>query len=463
VSQIEQPVDAPSSDETFQHDLLIPSGHHEEDNVRVHAYEDVLAPGFEQSKVDSLGAGQGLLAYYPLLRELTRLGEVEFVTRVGIIGELASSEKTRWAHDELFNHFPWLTEGERHRAFRGLRKSGWLKFTHNGYVLSEGGEAVFTMLSALLGMAPSEGDIALGVIEVEMANQLGTDQSVSLRHLQHNLRKVITEAEEALTSYSEVKILEARDRMDRNLAWSMRAREILEKLDVSKYDDYKTAQGIGRSLSELHQWQGTLQRALNDIVRQRIHLGESGLSLTDITHFLMKCSLDELATFGERFVSHPVAPKFASVDNMLTLAEDYLYFHEREDDEEQQGWRQGDARTAEKGEISVEKFAALARFAGDLESLKESGEPSSLASFVPAPTWAESAYRMSMLTLVEQDAPVTAGLSTAMAALMEKVRDCPITMKAKNEGIYVNLEGISEISVGTVTVTESEENLEEKA
>ena len=70
-----------------------------------------------------------------------------------------------------------------------------------------------------------------------------------------------------------------------------------------------------------------------------------------------------------------------------------------------------DAQTANRRllltRLSEEKFAALARFAGDLESLKKSGEPSSLASFVPAPTWAESAYRMSLLTLVEQDAPVT--------------------------------------------------------
>jgi hypothetical protein len=436
---------ANASDNAF--DLLLPEYEATADEVPAGALEELLSPGFGADAVPGGERARGLLAYFPLLRELVRLGEVDFVTRFSVIGELASSERTRYSHEELHAHFPWLRVEERTRIFRGLRASGWLLLDDGSYCLTDRGESVYSLFSTLLGSAPVEGDLALGVFSVEMADEIGVDKSAPLRHLLHNLRKVIGEAELAMLSHSEVKILEVRDKLDRNLLWSRRARESLDLLDVEDFEAYKTAQAIGRSLSELHQWHGALQRALNDIAKRRIHLDQSGLSMTDITQFLIRCDVETLADFGRKFVSTPIEPMFAIADNMLTEAEFVLFLLEREEAPERRGWTDGGPRESEESAEKESRFAGLQRFVEDLERVLQAGEPVKLSDFVPRGGWAESAYRLSLLAMTEGTLsfPEKGG-----DALIQRLRALPTVVEAEARGERIFKDGVSEISVGRV-------------
>lgn len=435
-----------SRPDTIADELLRPTDVEEAPSA---ALEELLPPGFDAASVPGGERARGLLAYFPLLRELVRLGEADFVARTAVIAELASSERTGFSLEELHGHFPWLLPAERARVFRGLRQSGWLTLREGRYALSDRGEAVYSLLSTLLGSAPAEGDLALGVFSVEVATELGADQGAPLRHLLHNLRKVIGEAETAMQSHSEVKILEVRDKLDRNLAWSRRARESVDVLDIEDFEAYKTAQAVGRSLSELHQWHGALQRALNDIARRRIHLDESGLSITDITQFLIRCDVPTLAEFGRRFVSTPVQPLLAIADNMLTEAEFVLFLMEREEPVERRGWSDEGPRLSALGE-EEQRFAGLARFVEDMEAAARRGEPVRLAEFVPRGGWAESAYRLSLLAMTEG---TMAFPEEGGEPLIQRLRGLRAQVDASGEGERIFKDGVSEISVGWVRPT----------
>lgn len=411
------------------------------------ALEEMLQPGFDAASVPGGERARGLLSFFPLLRELVRLGEADFVARTAVIAELASSERTGFSLEELHAHFPWLLADERTRIFRGLRQSGWLTLHDSSYALSDRGESVYSLLSTLLGSAPAEGDLALGVFSVEVATELGADKGAPLRHLLHNLRKVIGEAENAMQSHSEVKILEVRDKLDRNLAWSRRARESIDDLDIEDFEAYKTAQSVGRSLSELHQWHGVLQRSLNDIARRRIHLDDSGLSITDITHFLIRCDVATLAEFGRRFVSTPLQPMFAIADNMLTEAEYVLFLMEREEPVERRGWSDEGPRLSALSEEKEQRFAGLARFIEDMEAVVASGQPVRLAEFVPRGGWAESAYRLSLLAMTEG---TMAFPEEGGEPLIQRLRGLHTRVEAESEGERIFKDGVSEISVGRI-------------
>jgi hypothetical protein len=60
-------------------------------------------------------------------------------------------------------------------------------------------------------------------------------------------------------------------------------------------------------------------RALNQIERQRVHLGQSGLSTTDIKRWLLL--QDDLAALADGAIDLPLTPLFATPAEMIDVAE----------------------------------------------------------------------------------------------------------------------------------------------
>jgi hypothetical protein len=85
---------------------------------------------------------------------------------------------------------------------------------------------------------------------------------------------------------------------------------------------HRAAQAIGRAQSQLLNMQGMFSRALNQIERQRVHLGQSGLSTTDIKRWLL--AHDDLASLAEDAIDRPVVPLFATPAEMIDVAETEL-------------------------------------------------------------------------------------------------------------------------------------------
>lgn len=364
--------------------------------------EALLSPDHDAQTLPALQAAQAGMPYFGLLRDLVRLGESHFVIRLAVLTEFASSDRTRWDAEILARHFAWLTPEARTAVFRSLRKGGWLEVLDGAHRLTDRGEALYAVISRVLGITPQEGDLALGVLNVELSRDLGHEATPALRHLHHNLRRIVDSAEEAVRSHSEIRVLEARDRIDRNLAWARRARGCVETLDLEDDACYRVAQDVGQTLGELHQWQAVLQRAIGDLSHKRVQLGSTGLSLTDVTAFLMRCDLQTLADFGRPLVSLPVSPVFLILDNALSEAEyEYVQAPDYVEQGYAHGWTDGPPSESEAGELEIEQFTALDQFVADIKALAGKGGSQKLGSFVPRRSWAESAYRLSLLALGE--------------------------------------------------------------
>ncbi|MCO4762885.1 MAG: hypothetical protein KC502_15325 [Myxococcales bacterium] len=366
--------------------------------------EALLDPRFDLDNVPAISAAQAGLPWFSLLRELTRLGEADFVIRMAVLTELATSDRASWTNEALSRHFAWLADDVLAYLIRSLRKSSWLDLNGREYRISELGEALFPIISRILQIKPDQGDMALGVLNVQLSRDLGSEQTPALRHLHHNLCRIVEESEAALESHSEVRLLEARNRLDRNLAWARRARECIENVDLSDHTAYRVAQDVGQVLSELHQWHAVLYRAIGDLADKRVQLGESGLSILDITQFLMRCDLPVLADFGAPLISNPVAPSFIIVDNLLAEAEyELVHADPRDDRGYAHGWTDGPPEQAPEGEPESPTFSPLERFLADLEGLHGESGRCAIADLVPAETWAETAWRLTMLALTEED------------------------------------------------------------
>lgn len=418
---------------------------------------ELMSAGFDPEHLPALTDATRAADYFLLLRELVRLGEADFVVRVAFVTEMAASDRTRWPLDAVHRHFGWVDTDARLQILRSLRRAGWLDLIDGCYTLSERGEALYAILARLLGIVPAEGDLALGVLNVELSRDLGAESTPALRHLHHNLRRIIDEAELAVTSHSEIRIEEARARFERNLAWARRARESIESVDLVNFDAYRVAQDVGRALSELHQWHAVLQRALNDIASKRVHLGDTGLSVTDVTAFLMRCDARRLSEFGRPLVSTPVHPPFFIVDNLLSEAEYELTRANFEPAGQFEfGWSEGPPDVSATGSLDLPEFTGLDRFVDDLRSLQGRSEPTSLAAFIPSRSWAESAYRLSLLALGEGGLSVsdTQGIQDdPNAELLRTVGLMPFEVDAEaglSDRIYSDF--ASEISRGTVKV-----------
>ncbi len=430
----------------------------EVDEVMSDDLEALLEPNFPASSVPSIVAAQAGMAYFTLLRDLVRLGEAGFVVRLAVLTELASSDRTKWDVEVLARHFSWLTADARSSVLKSLRKGGWLEVIEGCHQLTERGEALYAVISRVLGIKPEEGDLALGVLNVELTRDLGHEQAPALRHLHHNLRRIVGTAEEAARSHSEVRVLEAQSRIERNLAWARRARTCVERLDLENDQAYRAAQDVGSALSELHQWQAVLQRAIGDLSRKRVQLGATGLSMTDVTTFLMRCDLQTLADFGAPMVSQPISPMFLILDNVLSEAEyEYVQVPARPDDLYALGWADGPPDESAAGQMDLPEFTALDRFIADIAGLAEKGGSQKLANFVPRRSWAESAYRLSLLALGES-ITVTDGAASdseepsaieAMAALASKPFEVVLTGDGSDKD-RVFTDAASEVSRGVI-------------
>jgi hypothetical protein len=177
---------------------------------------------------------------------------------------------------------------------------------------------------------------------------------------------------------------------------------------------HRVAQQIGRAQSRLLRMTTVFQRVLNDIDRQRVHLGATGLSSSDLVFFLRQCTLDDLSRLIAPHLARPVRPLFLLTDLITDQAEYELLQRKRHVAE----WC--DLPEAQDSPISPPQspmeFVELGRLVTHLQ--RESHPTIPLAEVVPWDSFEESAYRLSMLSLLgDAEAADSGGLVAKLASL----------------------------------------------
>ncbi len=382
--------------------------------------EDYLAPGVGAPDIQALADIAPVRVFQPLLRELLLGGPDDFWVRLYVMRALSSDLETSWTQETLGNKFGHLADEPRRDIIRRLARGGWLAFNDGRYSVTPLGEAA-TALTGLLGdLAHRAGDLGLVVQSLKLAKEYGLDSRAQLDQLRNKLAKISEEMERAYDSKSEHAILEARKLLDSSLPWVEAARQVLEKYALDTPEEHERVRAAHDLLSKLHHWVSALQRALNDIGKRRIHLGEGGLSMRDITAFLARSDVATLVALADGVLHFPVEQQFVIVDNMLSEAEYEICVRELPDDE-RRGW--SDPAPAESIEPELAGGGPAEELVIDLKQVVAEGRSVRASKFVTKDNWATTAHRFTLLALAggrmeETDAPPeAAGPGRILASL----------------------------------------------
>jgi hypothetical protein len=187
---------------------------------------------------------------------------------------------------------------------------------------------VLAAIDGLLALGQDDDEAEMGFLLSQVAGAQAVG-GVTVEQLQHLLGRLVDLTEEfrdAIASGSEFRLRAAQAKWHVACDWVEKGSQIIHAITTDPRADaatHRAAQAIGRAQSALLNMQGMFSRALNQIERQRVHLGQSGLSTTDIKTWLMQ--QEDLAGLAKDALSLPVTPMFITPAEMIDVAETELF------------------------------------------------------------------------------------------------------------------------------------------
>ncbi|HEX2529881.1 MAG TPA: hypothetical protein VHK70_00240 [Burkholderiaceae bacterium] len=278
---------------------------------------------------------------------------------------------------------------------------------------------ILSALDGLLNLSQDsdEAEMAFLLSQVAGAHAVSGITADHLHQLLGRLVDLTEEFRDAIASGSEFRLRAAQTKWNQACDWVEKGSQVIQAITTDSHADaatHRAAQAIGRAQSALLNMQGMFSRALNQIERQRVHLGQSGLSTTDIKTWLMKH--EDLASLAADAIAYPVTPLFMTPSEMIDVAESELLTDKKstENDELPAG---EDAVIASNDAAAapVELDAWLVR----LLALKvpEKKAVTVHETLLPA-DFAIASYRASLLPLIGDESEATLqGGTAAMARL----------------------------------------------
>jgi hypothetical protein len=174
------------------------------------------------------------------------------------------------------------------KRFREVQILDWDE-TQRVYSLTALGQRCAALLTPLAETAPDELSELLG--QVVGAEQLGTLQGGQVQLLQSQLLRLHQEFEEAITSGSEFRLREARKRYDRASRLIDKASGTITSIISNAKGQQaleQAARGLGLAQARLLAMAAQFNRALQQADRQRITLGTTGMTSTDVKRWLQQ-------------------------------------------------------------------------------------------------------------------------------------------------------------------------------
>lgn len=402
-----------------------------------------LAPGIDPEDITPLWLLRSRLPVLEAFITLFRGSLTDSLVRLLLLGEMGRrGEAPDWTFAEIRRMFAYLAPHSLESALRRLRTGGLLHYdaTASSYVLTPAGLRVYAAVASLLQLT-EEDDLGWITGVVRASYEIGTLTPEVLSHLLYRLRCLETELQQAVESLSEPRILQARQRLAAIWTWIERGSAMIQEILRDTALDrelHRVAQQIGRAQSRLLRMTTVFQRVLNDIDRQRVHLGATGLSTSDLVFFLRQCSLEDLRALIAPHLAHPVRPLFLLTDLLTDQAEYELMRRRRRIPEWCELPQPLDSPPSQPAGSA--EFPELSRLVSHLQAETRITIP--IAEAVPWGSFEESAYRLSMLALLgDTDA---AGRDGPVGDLA----DLPYTLTALPTGVAVGRAGVATISDG---------------
>ncbi|UFS72753.1 hypothetical protein LPW11_11295 [Geomonas sp. RF6] len=397
-------------------------------------------------------------ALFPLLRAqeslsaftaLFRGTDEDVLIRLLVLREIGHrGEQPLWSPQELRAHFSYLEETKFHTVLHRLRDTGLLMWNPESslYQVSTYGRMALSALSVLLRFSDEDGG-EIGYITSQLAasHSLGNVATDDLQHLLSRLNELEDEFNRAVLSGSELRIHQAEKKLDSVLKWVEKGTEIMKVIAADPDLDigtHRVAQKIGQVQSRMLRMSSVFQRTLNQLERQKVHLGQSGLSTTDIHRWLRMLDYDKLCALATDAVAFPAQLGCLLGDVALDVAEFELVDRLRAEEEIAVLPPAREAPTAGELELAAEDLSRLHNF---LDSLGDLEEETPLHLAIPAESFAVSSYRLSLAALIGN--PESGAIEGGVAELAR----LPLLMRLTGESVPVGDFEIHSMSAGSMT------------
>jgi hypothetical protein len=426
------------------------------DPLQAHFHEGVAPDEIEQVYL--------LKRAQPMLQAFTALfhgGQDGVIVRLLVLRELASdASDSAFSRADINQKFAYLIPESLETVLGRLRSHGLLAWDNPAavYRITPLARNVLAALDTLLALArPEEDEAEMGFLlsQVAGAQAVGGVTVEQLKHLLGRLVELTEEFRDAIASGSEFRLRASQAKWHMACDWVEKGSVILRAITSDERADsatHRAAQAIGRAQSQLLNMQGMFSRALNQIERQRVHLGQSGLSTTDIKRWLL--AHDDLASLAEEAIERPLLPLFITPAEMIDVAETELLL-ERAANIAPGGLPSGEDapltindNPAIQAELNdwikrLSDFAHLDNFPGF-----EDGAPRSVPiqeSLLPA-SFAVASYRASMLPLLGDVSEASLQGATAELARL------PVRFDSEDEMVELDDPHVAAMSRATLSI-----------
>lgn len=428
----------------------------DDDPLQAHFQHGVAPDEIEQ--VYHLKRAQPMLSAFTALFHGTQDG---VLVRLLVLRELASDTATSsFSRADINNKLAYLAAESLETVLNRLRGHGLLAWDapSSVYRITPLARNVLSALDTLIALAkPEEDDAEMGFLlsQVAGAQAVGGVTVEQLRHLLGRLVELTEEFRDAIASGSEFRLRTSQAKWHMACDWVEKGSVILRAITLDPAADsatHKAAQAIGRAQSALLNMQGMFSRALNQIERQRVHLGQSGLSTTDVKRWLL--AHEDLASLAEGAIDRPVVPLFGTPAEMIDVAETELLL-ERVTSTGPKGLPSGqDApltvndNPAMQAELNdwINKLADFANL-GNFPEFSDIG-PKKVAlheSLLPA-SFAVASYRASLLPLLGDAAEASLQGATAELARL------PVKFEPTDSMIQLDDPEVAAMSIATLSL-----------
>lgn len=259
------------------------------------------------------------------LRGLFNGSQAMVQLRLWCFMELAAQPQARLSRDDVNRLFHAVLPEALETVLKRLRDINLLVWdpTPQDYHLSPLAQQVHGLLASLTSPPTVEhDDMAALLAQVAGAQQLGLVNTNQLKHLHAQLARLHDEFSEAIASGSESRLRVAQPRFDRALDLVERAGQALTALIRAEHEDprlEREARAIGQAQARLLSMASQFTRALQQADRQRVTLGSTGLTTSDVRAWLQ--GHPDLSGLMGEALSLPVRPVMVSQHDLIDVAE----------------------------------------------------------------------------------------------------------------------------------------------
>ena len=416
-----------------------------------HALQSFFKPGISP---DDVAQVFHLKRAQPLLQAFTALFHGGFngvLMRLLVLRELAADvQSPSLTRADINTKLGYLEADSLETVLSRLRSNGLLIWdaTQSVYRISPIARNVLAAIESLLQVNEQEdqAEMSYMLTQVAGAQAVGGVSVEQLHHLLGRLIELTEEFSDAIASGSEFQLRAAQQKWHTACDWVEKGSEIIHAITNDSRADaatHKAAQAIGRAQSALLNMQGMFSRALNQIERQRVHLGQSGLSTTDIKTWLLQ--QDDLAALATDAMSNPITPLFITPSEMIDVAESELLATRVS---AVLGSLPAGENAPEIEKDDQDALLELDTWLSVLTATDARDKPASLQDVLLPSSFAIASYRASLLPLLgDANESALQGATAALARL-------PLVFSSKDKMQKVKDEHVAAISVATLTAIE---------